>query len=170
MSDVHCLCGHPQGDHKMGRGPCKACDQFGCDRYEGDEGQVGIRPESAVPAEPKRVVEENSDGIAALLGQAERSGVPKMARASEKIRALIAELQDQVHQHAAEARLRAELADAEARVAELRARLKGGRAGDEPVAVDLKAVRAWAKTQGIEVAPHGLIRSSLIEQYRRAVA
>lgn len=44
-----------------------------------------------------------------------------------------------------------------------------GRAAAAPAAdVDPKEVRAWARTQGIEVSDRGRVSSSVLEQYRAA--
>jgi hypothetical protein len=52
-----------------------------------------------------------------------------------------------------------------------KARKVGGRRGRKSAAhdsVDLKAVRAWAASNGIEVSGRGRVSQSVLEQYRAA--
>lgn len=72
-----------------------------------------------MPAQP----DENIDGIADLLDAADHTGNAALGRAAEKIRALIRELQDQLAEHARDTRLRQEMAELEARLAEIREQL-----------------------------------------------
>jgi hypothetical protein len=126
------------------------------------------------PAEPIKVFERQIDGIADLLDTAAASDVPRMVRAAERIRGLISELQVQVAEHARDARLRAEQAELERRLAEIRAQIKGGKravetpAGPPEARVDTKTIRAWAAANGVDCSAHGRIPGSVLDAYHAA--
>lgn len=117
-----CLCGHTDSGHKMGKGPCKLCDRFGCDGFTAADDEPQDVPTVEAVVEPAPA-DENIDGIADLLDAADHTGNAALGRAAEKIRALIRELQDQLAEHARDTRLRQEMAELEARLAEIREQL-----------------------------------------------
>jgi hypothetical protein len=157
-----CLCGHTDADHKMGKGPCKLCDRFGCDSFTAADDDPQDAPAVEVVVEPAPT-EENIDTIADLLDAAVRSQAPKMVKAAEKIRADIADLQDRLAEWSRDARLRGQLAAAEAKVAEIREQMKARPVS--PARVESRAVRAWAEATGVDCPKVGRVPAAVLAAY-----
>lgn len=109
-----------------------------------------------------------------MLRAAEESSKQKTRTLAARVRQLIAELGDQVAVEAearvAEARvqkLREQLAEAEAKLRSIRSPVAAAVSGDDQAAIG-RAVRAWARTNGVEVASHGRVAAVVVEQWRAA--
>ncbi len=101
---------------------------------------------------------------------------------AKQIRTALEQLRGKLEEVAAFTATQQELLDAEARVAELRAKLaKLGHADEPQPAVSVtaaavtgkdirysNAVRDWARARGMKVAPNGRIADAIIAAYRAA--
>lgn len=131
------------------------------------------KPAATVKPSPSPVWErEPVDTVADLLDTAEHSGVAKLAKAAEKIRAQIKELQDQVGAHARQTELRRHVDQLAAELAQAQAELKqlGGTAAKTAGDVDNKAVRAWAKANGVTCNPHGKVPATVVDKWKAATS
>jgi Lsr2 len=125
---------------------------------------------------PQSAGPEPVDELEALLQAADATGVPRLQRAATKIRDLAAELRTDLAEHTREAKLRAEQAELEARLAAIKEQLRPRRtqpvlpaAGDGEAPLDTKAVRAWAEKQGLDCPARGRIPGAVTDAYRQAV-
>ena len=143
------------------------------------EAPKNAEPQTTEPqSEPEPVDELDFE---ALLQAADATGMPRLQRAVAKVRDLAAELRTDLAEHTREARLRAEQAELEARLAAIKEQLRPRRAqpvlpaaaaGAEggQVPLDTKAVRAWATEQGLDCPARGRIPGTVTDAYRQAVA
>lgn len=116
-----------------------------------------------------------------LAAAAARSGSRRTQRLGEKLTELAAELRtalaeerraaeaEQQRQRALE-QLRQEVDELEARLAEKRAQLRGrpARTSTPAAAVDNRAIREWARQQGVECPAVGRVPHGVVEAYRAA--
>jgi hypothetical protein len=141
---------------------------------------VDAEPAATEQGEPDEPVDaEPVDAIGELLDRAEATEIPKLQRAAGKVRELIDDLRAQLFEHIREARLRAEQAELEERLAVIREQLRPRRQQqpapattvdvDAQPAVDSKKVRAWAAKQpGLDCSAHGRIPAAVLAAYREA--
>lgn len=137
-------------------------------------------PVAAVPVAAVPVVPGPAHWVEAIektLRAAEASNLQRTRTLAARARQLLTELEAQVA-------IEAEAREAEARVAQLsadlaaaKAELRGIRHPGAPATVTQddvdqaavhRAVRAWATTNGITVAPRGRVASTVVEQWRAA--
>ena len=119
---------------------------------------------TAVKSEP-----ESLTGLAAALRrEAGLARYPKRAqtllgKAAASVDAALAAIEAD----SGKAQIRAEIARLDARKKELQAQLRGGATAP---ATDMAAVRAWARDNGYDVPPKGVLRRDVVDAYLRAVA
>lgn len=160
---------------------------------EGSEPE-GSGPENTEPENtpdssgPQGSAPEPAGELEALLQAAHATGLPRLQRAADKIRDLVAELRTDLADHLREAKLRAEQADLEARLAAIKEQLRPRRtpavlattatpalaettapATGTAARLDTMAVRAWAAEQGLACSAHGRIPGAIADAYRQAV-
>lgn len=83
-TDPICLCGDPQGQHKMRKGGCRAAD-CGCDRYEVDE-KATAEAEAAEQAEQVRVLTAVAEVCEDQAAKAQRLlGIPHAEAEAERL-------------------------------------------------------------------------------------
>jgi hypothetical protein len=121
------------------------------------------------------------DAIGALLDQAEASGDPRLQRAATKIRELVDGLRTDLAEHLREAQLRAEQAQLQNRLAQIKDLLRPRRtqpvlppagtaaaaADSKAAAADSKVVRAWAAEQGLDCPARGRLPGGVLAAYQR---
>ncbi len=127
-------------------------------------------PAEAQKAAPEPAGTEPADTIADLIARAVASEVPRLVHAADRIQDLVDRLEGDLNAHERSAELRAELARIEARAAEIKGQLTGKRpaATPGPAADDseVKAIRAWAKANGIACSDRGRIPQGVLAAYR----
>ncbi len=111
---------------------------------------------------------ESSDTIAALISRAVQTGQARLVTAADRISDLVEELEAQLKAYEAERSLREEQERLEARLAEIREQLGVKRRSGS--AVDSKAVRAWAKENGVECPALGRVPAAVVEAFNQAQA
>ncbi len=133
-------------------------------------------PPEPEPAEAHNVAPEQdgtepADTIADLIARAAASEVPRLVHAADRIQDLVDRLEGDLNAHERSAQLRAELARIEARAAEIKGQLTGKRPAAAPGPTaddsDLKAIRAWAKENGIVCSDRGRIPQHVIAAYEQ---
>lgn len=128
----------------------------------------------------------DAPSVEQLLKQAEACPLEAVRMLAQQIRAAIGQLRTKLDEVAAFTATQRELLDAEARVAELRAKLAQFGHADEPQppaapvptamttpvnGKDIRyshAVRDWARARGLQVASNGRIADSIIDAYLTA--
>jgi hypothetical protein len=140
---------------------------------EPEDIEMTTQPTPAAPPSP--TTHTCVQSVDALLAGASRSSRAKTRAAGEKLRAALDDLKGLVEAEVEETRARqrqeAEEAQARADIARLEEQLADARAkvGKPPRPVrdyDPKVVRAWARENGVEVAAIGLIKQSVVDQWR----
>ena len=136
-------------------------------------------PSLAAPA----AVTGGQDGIAGLLKTAANSGDARLQKSARTISELLRALRDDLAAHARQAELRAEIAQLESRVADLKKQLRPGRtapahstsassptaAAAHPASAQFRAaVRAWAQQAGVACSATGRISAAVLDAYRAA--
>lgn len=129
------------------------------------DGMTMVLDNSTGVPEPERPTGVLS--LAAIFA-AEATGDAKLVGAATKVRDLLVALGTDVAEYEQQAMLREELAQIEARAAEIRAQLSTRRATPLNQTVDNKAVRAWAAENGIETHPAGMVPNRIVQSYLAA--
>lgn len=136
------------------------------------------------PTPAPAVVPGSPDTIAALLKAAAGSGDARLQKTARKIGDLIRDLRTGMAEHTRQADLRAELAQLETRVAEVKKQLRPGRttsaassaphtrtpaASADPASAQFRAaVRSWAQQAAMPCSATGRISAAVIAAYRAA--
>lgn len=115
-------------------------------------------------------------GLEQLLRRAEQSNNPATRKAGEKVREAVEDIRQRINAEAAEARVRAEIADLEKQLAAKQEKLRTLRPAKKtaPTSTGLpdgathKDVRAWAKENNVDCPPQGRVPAAVIEQYKTA--
>lgn len=89
---------------------------------------------------------------------------PRIARAAKKVLDAVAALDEAWKANAAKAELRARQRQLEAELAAIKAQIKSG----APAPVDSKAVRAWAKANGVDCPDAGIVPKRVVEAWKAA--
>lgn len=109
--------------------------------------------------------------IANLINRAVASKVPKLIRLADRIQDLVDDLEAQLKDHDRGAALRTEQKQLEQRLAEIRRELGGSApAAGKSTAADNKAVREWARSNGVACPERGKIPRAVFEAYVKASA
>ncbi len=123
-------------------------------------------PLPARPLAPPDVPEpegQPGDKIADLIDRAVATERPKLVALADRISDLVDQLERDLAVHNRTARLREEHDKLTARLAEIQQELGGKHA------VSAKAVRAWAKDNGIEFPTHGRVPAELVARFEKAM-
>jgi hypothetical protein len=137
------------------------------------------RPEPARPVAEMKLATGPVRSADQVLTAAEQSGAPKLIRAADKIRKLLADLEVQVAEHQREAELRARVDKLAAELTAAREQLRSlGRQPLSPpatgaqvaqaLAVDTKAIRAWAADNGVACPARGRIPTVVLTAWQEA--
>lgn len=121
--------------------------------------QADSRPEDTKP----------EDAIADLISRAVASEVPRLVKLADKVQDLVDQLEIDVAEHERSAELRAEAAELEARLAQIRGEIGGKRPAATPGSThDPKAVRTWAAARGMECPARGRIPRAVLDAFEEA--
>lgn len=104
-----------------------------------------------------------------LIAEGKASSIARIVRAASAAEKTLTILADLLEEHRATEAARIEVARLEKKLADAKARLKGGRKDDGP-SLDAKTVRAWAAQNGIDCPSRGRPPQRVVDAYREAVA
>lgn len=105
-----------------------------------------------------------SEDLNALIDTAAEHESAAINRKAAQIMERAHALRDELNEWEAQADLRNELAEIQARKAEIQARLRKG----APDKDEAKRIRAWAEANGLSVASRGRLPRELVEKYQAA--
>jgi hypothetical protein len=135
--------------------------------------EVAKPAEAIKPAEATKPMMLKRDVIADLLNRAVASEVPALIRLADRAQDLVDQLEQKLAEYDQGRALRAEAAQLEQRLAEIKQELTGKKASPGPSAVmgpDNATVRAWAGANGVECPARGRIPGAVTAAYLKAVA
>lgn len=147
-------------------------------RKENGIGQGAALAPTPMPARPVAVSDALANGKPAfapheLVARGLTSGEKRIERAAARAQAALDALRDLLDEHEAQAAARAEVAKLEKRLAEARAKLRGGgskskQAKASVATLDSKVVRAWARNNNVECPDVGRVPRRVVEAYWKA--